>query len=50
MKKYLYILCSILIVSVITGCKSKEKKVDKVMANKEKYSVIIVTHEGSHSA
>lgn len=41
MKKYLYILCSILIVSVITGCKSKEKKVDKVMANKEKYIEIL---------
>ena len=41
MKKYLYILCSLLFVSVITGCKSKEKKVDRVMANKEKFNEIL---------
>ena len=50
MKKFLYILILLALAVSLTGCKSKDKNVDKVLANKEKYSVIIVTHEGSHSA
>ena len=36
MKKLLYILVLLVLAASVAGCKSKDKKVDKVMANKEK--------------
>lgn len=42
MKKLFYILCSLLLICAVAGCKSKkEKNVDKVLANKEKYIEIL---------
>ena len=41
MKKFLYILILLALAVSVAGCKSKDKKVDKVMANKEKYIEIL---------
>lgn len=41
MKKFLYILILLALAASVAGCKSKDKKVDKVMANKEKYIEIL---------
>ena len=41
MKKLLYILVLLALAVSVAGCKSKEKKVDKVMANKEKFIEIL---------
>ena len=37
MKKFLYILILLALAVSVAGCKSKDKKVDKVMANKEEF-------------
>lgn len=41
MKQFLYILILLALAVSVAGCKSKDKKVDKVMANKEKYIEIL---------
>lgn len=41
MKKFLYILILLALAVSVAGCKSKDKKVDKVMANKEKFIEIL---------
>lgn len=42
MKKLLYILILLALAVSVAGCKSKDKKVDKVMANKEKFNEILL--------
>lgn len=41
MKKFLYILILLALAVSVAGCKSKDKKVDKVMANKENFIEIL---------
>lgn len=41
MKRFLYILILLALAVSVAGCKSKDKKVDKVMANKEKFIEIL---------
>jgi len=41
MKKFLYILILLALAVSVAGCKSKDKKVDRVMANKEKFIEIL---------